>query len=75
LIHYKFMEKSIMNKKIIAAAVAATMTSVAFADISITGAAKVNYTILSTLILQLMITTLLKKWILKLKVNQVTQKL
>jgi len=33
-----------MNKKIIAAAVAATMTSVAFADISITGAAKVNYT-------------------------------
>jgi hypothetical protein len=38
------MEKSIMNKKIIAAAVAATMTSGAFADISLTGAAKVNYT-------------------------------
>ena len=38
------MEKSIMNKKIIAAAVAATMTSVAFADISITGGMKVNYT-------------------------------
>jgi len=37
------MEKSIMNKKIIAAAVAATMTSVAFADISITGAMKANY--------------------------------
>jgi len=33
-----------MNKKIIAAAVAATMTSVAFADISITGGMKVNYT-------------------------------
>ena len=32
-----------MNKKIIAAAVAATMTSVAIADISITGAMKVNY--------------------------------
>ena len=32
-----------MNKKIIAAAVAATMTSVAFADISITGAMKANY--------------------------------
>jgi hypothetical protein len=38
------MEKSIMNKKIIAAAVAATMTSVAIADISITGSTKVNYT-------------------------------
>jgi hypothetical protein len=37
------MEKSIMNKKIIAAAVAATMTSVAFADISITGQMKANY--------------------------------
>jgi hypothetical protein len=37
------MEKSIMNKKIIAAAVAATMTSVAFADISITGKMKANY--------------------------------
>jgi len=33
-----------MNKKIIAAAVAATMTSVAIADVSITGATKVNYT-------------------------------
>jgi len=44
LIHYKFMEKSIMNKKIIAAAVAATMTSVAIADISITGSTKVNFT-------------------------------
>ena len=33
-----------MKKQIIAAAVAATMTSVAFADISITGATKVNYT-------------------------------
>jgi len=43
LIHYKFMEKSIMNKKIIAAAVAATMTSVAFADVSITGQMKANY--------------------------------
>jgi len=32
-----------MNKKIIAAAIAATMTSVAFADISITGAMKANY--------------------------------
>jgi len=32
-----------MNKKIIAAAVAATMTSVAFADISITGQMKANY--------------------------------
>jgi len=32
-----------MNKKIIAAAVAATMTSVAFADISITGSMKANY--------------------------------
>jgi len=33
-----------MNKKIIAAAVAATMTSVAFADIAITGGMQVNYT-------------------------------
>jgi len=33
-----------MKKQLIAAAVAATMTSVAMADISITGAAKVNYT-------------------------------
>jgi len=32
-----------MNKKIIAAAVAATMTSVAFADVSITGQMKANY--------------------------------
>ena len=37
------MEKFNMNKKIIAAAVAATMTSVAFADISITGQMKANY--------------------------------
>ncbi len=34
-----------MKKQLIAAAVAATMTSVAMADISITGAAKMNYTI------------------------------
>jgi len=33
-----------MKKQLIAAAVAATMTSVAIADISITGATKVNYT-------------------------------
>ena len=33
-----------MKKQLIAAAVAATMTSVAMADISITGAAKINYT-------------------------------
>ena len=33
-----------MKKQLIAAAVAATMTSVAMADISITGAAKMNYT-------------------------------
>jgi hypothetical protein len=33
-----------MKKQIIAAAVAATMTSVALADISITGATKINYT-------------------------------
>jgi len=33
-----------MKKQIVAAAVAATMSSVALADISITGAAKVNYT-------------------------------
>ena len=33
-----------MKKQLIAAAVAATMTSVAMADISITGGAKVNYT-------------------------------
>ena len=38
------MEINIMKKQIIAAAVAATMTSVAFADISITGGMKVNYT-------------------------------
>jgi hypothetical protein len=37
------MEKFIMRKQIIAAAVAATMTSVALADISITGQMKVNY--------------------------------
>jgi len=37
------MEKSIMNKKIIAAAVAATLTSVSFADIAITGSMKANY--------------------------------
>jgi len=37
------MEKFIMKKQIIAAAVAATMTSVAFADISITGSTKVNF--------------------------------
>jgi len=33
-----------MKKQLLIAAVAATMTSVAMADISITGAAKVNYT-------------------------------
>jgi len=33
-----------MKKQLLIAAVAATMTSVAFADISITGSAKVNYT-------------------------------
>jgi len=33
-----------MKKQLLIAAVAATMTSVAFADISITGASKVNYT-------------------------------
>jgi len=33
-----------MKKQIVAAAVAATMSAVALADISITGAAKVNYT-------------------------------
>ena len=33
-----------MKKQIVAAAVAATMSAVAVADISITGAAKVNYT-------------------------------
>jgi hypothetical protein len=33
-----------MKKQIIAAAVAATMTSVAFADVSITGSTLVNYT-------------------------------
>jgi hypothetical protein len=38
------MEKFIMKKQIVAAAVAATMTSVALADISITGSTKVNYT-------------------------------
>ena len=37
------MEINIMKKQIIAAAVAATLTSVAFADISITGQMKANY--------------------------------
>jgi hypothetical protein len=37
------MEIKIMKKQIIAAAVAATLTSVAFADISITGGMKANY--------------------------------
>jgi hypothetical protein len=37
------MEINIMKKQIIAAAVAATLTSVAFADISITGGMKANY--------------------------------
>ena len=37
------MEINIMKKQIIAAAVAATLTSVAFADVSITGAMKANY--------------------------------
>jgi len=37
-----------MKKQLLAAAVAATMTSVAMADISITGAAKVNFTSVDT---------------------------
>jgi hypothetical protein len=37
-----------MKKQIVAAAVAATMSAVALADISITGAAKVNYTNIDT---------------------------
>ena len=37
------MENNNMKKQIIAAAVAATLTSVAFADISITGSMKANY--------------------------------
>jgi len=37
------MEINIMKKQIIAAAIAATLTSVAFADISITGQMKANY--------------------------------
>jgi hypothetical protein len=41
---YFYLGEINMKKQIIAAAVAATVSSVALADISITGAAKVNYT-------------------------------
>ena len=37
-----------MKKQLLIAAVAATMTSAAMADISITGAAKVNYNVKTT---------------------------
>jgi len=44
LFFFNLMEISIMKKQIIAAAVAASMSAVALADVSITGTTKVNWT-------------------------------